>query len=125
MTTVAKPQAPTKTPIKTKVQYVCTECGETSPKWQGQCNGSSAWNTLEVATWRPAAPRSARNPSLAVIPTNLASINSQDASRLSTGMPEVDGVLGGGVIAGSLILLGGDPGIGKSTLALQLARNCG
>ena len=104
---------------KAKTQYTCTECGASEPKWQGQCPSCQAWNTL-VETVSEATTQS-RFASLA--PTaqlqKLADVEAQDVSRQATGIAEFDRVLGGGLVAGGVVLIGGDPGIGKSTLLLQ------
>jgi DNA repair protein RadA/Sms len=107
-----------------RVQYVCSGCGVTAPRWQGRCDGCGAWNTLGEGV---AVSSAARRPSaaLAVVAQPLDSVGDGSAQRTPTGIAELDRVLGGGVVAGSLILLGGDPGIGKSTLALQLAARVG
>jgi DNA repair protein RadA/Sms len=107
-----------------KEVFICQSCGASSPKWQGQCPACNEWNTL-VAELQ-AAPgtasgrrvlRSARHDG----PVSLAEEAIQEPSRLSTGSAELDRVLGGGLVAGSVTLIGGDPGIGKSTLMLQSA----
>ncbi len=110
---------------KQKSIYSCTECGAAAPKWQGQCPGCGQWNTLvetaaEVdtsgskrfgASFTPLAASST--------PQDLAAIKPRDEPRLATGVEEFDRVLGGGLVAGGVVLIGGDPGIGKSTLLLQ------
>ncbi|MBM3348569.1 MAG: DNA repair protein RadA [Betaproteobacteria bacterium] len=103
---------------KTKTLYVCQACGGSSPKWQGQCPACDAWNTLEESL---AETTNHRFHGLAKsIPRQkLVSIEAQDSPRLPTGIVELDRVLGGGLVAGGVVLLGGDPGIGKSTLLLQ------
>lgn len=103
---------------KTKTIYVCQACGGSSPKWQGQCPACDAWNTLEESL---AETTNHRFQGLAKsIPRQkLVSIEAQDSPRLPTGITELDRVLGGGLVAGGVVLLGGDPGIGKSTLLLQ------
>ena len=102
------------------VIFVCADCGAETLKWQGQCPQCSAWNTLEqrAATRRPAAPSAASAPA-----AGLADLVSGNLPRVGTGMAELDGVLGGGLLAGSVTLLGGEPGIGKSTLLLQVAHH--
>ncbi len=117
---------------KSKISYSCTECGALSPKWNGQCSDCDAWNSLiEVATL--AKPSSvSQNPRFKgyagldetqVI--DLASVPTQHAIRVSTGLSELDRVLGGGLVSGSAILIGGDPGIGKSTVLLQMLAHLG
>ena len=108
-----------------KTTYLCQQCGSASPKWAGQCPGCGAWNSLVETV---AAPRAAaRTPSAAQAMAGVAAIEpigavtSAEASRLASGIGEVDRVLGGGFVPGSITLFGGDPGIGKSTLLLQLA----
>lgn len=105
---------------KAKTVYSCTECGATAPKWQGQCPGCSAWNTL-VETAADTGSGSHRFQSLAKSAPvqKLADIEAADVPRFSTGVGEFDRVLGGGLVAGGVVLIGGDPGIGKSTLLLQ------
>jgi DNA repair protein RadA/Sms len=104
---------------KPKTVYACTECGAQSPKWQGQCPGCGAWNTLveSIATPAPTRFQTVAGARSAVRP--LASIVAQDRPRVPTGLDEFDRVLGGGMVPGGVVLLGGDPGIGKSTLLLQ------
>ena len=104
---------------KARTVYACTECGGQAPKWQGQCAACGAWNTL-VETL-PATP-AARFENVAGTRgsvTPLAAVTPRASSRIATGVEEFDRVLGGGLVAGGVILLGGDPGIGKSTLLLQ------
>ena len=100
--------------------FVCADCGAETLKWQGQCPQCSQWNTLEQRSVvrRPAAPAVAASP-----PVELAELSNGELPRLLTGMSELDRVLGGGLIPGSVTLLGGEPGIGKSTLLLQLANH--
>ncbi len=108
---------------KQKTVYSCTECGGTSPKWQGQCPHCSAWNTL-VESLAEAVPTNR----FSVVAGSgrmqrLAEISPHEESRVATGIEEFDRVLGGGLVTGGVVLIGGDPGIGKSTLLLQaLAR---
>lgn len=108
-----------------KTAYVCQQCGGSSPKWAGQCPTCGAWNSLVETA---AAPRStAHRPSAARAMAGVAAVlpigevESAEATRLTTGIGEVDRVLGGGFVPGSIALFGGDPGIGKSTLLLQVA----
>jgi len=104
---------------KQKTVHTCTECGGASPKWQGQCPHCSAWNTL-VETLAETAPTS-RFSAVAGAGRlqRLAEISPREESRVATGIEEFDRVLGGGLVAGGVVLIGGDPGIGKSTLLLQ------
>ncbi len=108
----------------TRSVYVCQQCGSTSPKWAGQCPSCEAWNTL-VETVMPSGPsrrreRPAPGPGAAAVEP-IGAVSSAEAERLASGIGEVDRVLGGGLVPGSIVLFGGDPGIGKSTLLLQLA----
>jgi DNA repair protein RadA/Sms len=110
---------------KAKSVYVCGECGASAPKWQGQCPGCGQWNTLveTVAETAPTAAHRYRGTTGGGIPVDLAALSPTEESRLATGVEEFDRVLGGGLVAGGVVLIGGDPGIGKSTLLLQaLAR---
>jgi DNA repair protein RadA/Sms len=104
---------------KTKTAYACTECGGTSSKWQGQCPSCGVWNTLvETIAATPASRFQAFSGGASVVRA-LSSVETSDNPRTPTGIEEFDRVLGGGLVAGGVILLGGDPGIGKSTLLLQ------
>ena len=107
---------------KSKTVYVCTECGNETLKWQGRCPACSAWNTITEFTPQPASP--ARNRGTTSLtnraPVALSQVTSTREIRATTGMGELDRVLGGGVVAGSLVLFSGAPGIGKSTLLLQI-----
>lgn len=113
---------------KTASVFFCQNCGYESSKWMGQCPGCREWNTFveEAAERKPhagvAAFKSAGR-GAAAVPSVLTEISIREEDRLSTGMVELDRVLGGGIVQGSLILVGGDPGIGKSTLLLQVCRN--
>jgi DNA repair protein RadA/Sms len=104
---------------KPRTLYACTECGGQAPKWQGQCPHCGVWNTLveTIATAAPARFESVAGTRSSVTP--LASVKARATSRIPTGLEEFDRVLGGGLVPGGVILLGGDPGIGKSTLLLQ------
>ena len=110
---------------KEKSVYACTECGATSAKWLGKCPGCGAWNTLveSVAETPSAKPRYATSASRGLVAgeavATLAEIEASDADRHPTGIDELDRALGGGIVAGGVVLIGGDPGIGKSTLLLQ------
>lgn len=103
--------------------FVCQNCGETARKWLGQCPGCREWNTLveERVRTAAAASRSFTGRAAGSAPVAYPSIESQDDARTTSGIAEFDRVLGGGIVAGSLVLIGGTPGIGKSTIALQIA----
>jgi DNA repair protein RadA/Sms len=103
---------------KTKTLFVCQACGGSSPKWQGQCPACQAWNTLEESLAETSNHRF-QGLSKSAPRQKLLSIDAEDSPRLPTGIEELDRVLGGGLVAGGVVLLGGDPGIGKSTLLLQ------
>jgi DNA repair protein RadA/Sms len=104
---------------KTRSVYSCTECGGQSPKWQGQCPHCGAWNTLVESVAAPAPSRFQGMAGKASAVRTLGSVVAKDTPRFPTGIEEFDRVLGGGMVPGAVILLGGDPGIGKSTLLLQ------
>ncbi len=106
---------------KEKTVYTCSECGGTSPKWLGKCTACHAWNTLIESVAENAAPAKNRFASLtAAAPVQaLCDIEATDFDRTPTGQDELDRVLGGGIVEGGVVLIGGDPGIGKSTLLLQ------
>ena len=106
---------------KAKTVYSCTECGATSSKWQGQCPGCGVWNTLVETVAEASTPSSRRFAALAGTATvqTLSEIEAREEDRLPTGIGEFDRALGGGLVAGGVVLIGGDPGIGKSTLLLQ------
>ncbi len=107
---------------KTKTVFFCTQCGNETPKWQGKCPACGAWNTLEEHIERPVAPGRAKVSPAGVArkPKTISQVDSGDEIRFSTGMGELDRVLGSGAVEGSLVLVGGAPGIGKSTLLLQI-----
>ena len=104
---------------KTKSIYTCSECGGTSPKWLGKCPACGAWNTLVESV----ADTPARNRYQSIVKSQpvatLSEIEASDVDRQPTGIDELDRVLGGGIVGGGVVLIGGDPGIGKSTLLLQ------
>ncbi|WAH39101.1 DNA repair protein RadA [Alicyclobacillus dauci] len=107
---------------RTKTQYVCQACGHVEIKWMGRCPGCGEWNTMVEETI--AAPSKSLPVSGARMqPQPIQSIPAQTEQRIHTGLTECDFVLGGGVVPGSLVLIGGDPGIGKSTLLLQLSNS--
>ena len=101
--------------------YTCNACGGTSPKWLGKCPSCEAWNTLieTAAPTRSSRPSSPRSLAAGSPVSTLSDIQSSDVQRRATGLPELDRVLGGGWVDGAVVLIGGDPGIGKSTLLLQ------
>src|SRR6201988_713896 len=113
-----------------KVVFVCQECGAQAPKWAGRCNDCGAWNSLveERGSQEPAAGAAAGHrysqPGASGHAKLYADVDTTHAVRLSSGIDEFDRVLGGGIVPGSLVLLGGEPGIGKSTLLLQAAAHC-
>jgi DNA repair protein RadA/Sms len=105
-----------------KSEYSCSECGATSPKWLGKCPGCGAWNTLVEGVAESSAGRHRFQALAKSAPVaTLAEIEASDVMRTPTGQDELDRVLGGGIVQGGVVLIGGDPGIGKSTLLLQAA----
>lgn len=116
---------------KAKILYSCTDCGTEAPKWAGQCGDCGAWNTLiEITSTPPASSRTTRYAGFAgeaagLKVQRLDKVSADDVGRFKTGSAEFDRVLGGGLVAGSVVLLGGDPGIGKSTLLLQILTQLG
>ena len=114
-----------------KSVYVCSECGYESAKWYGKCPGCGSWNTMAEELREPPAPALARAAKAAApaghasVSVAMSDLNFEDDIRYPTGLNELDRVLGGGVVKGSLVLLSGDPGIGKSTLLLQICQFIG
>ncbi|MEX0907601.1 MAG: DNA repair protein RadA [Gemmatimonadota bacterium] len=111
---------------KARTVFFCTDCGNETPRWEGQCPACSAWNTLAEEPSRAksgAKPtgRVAAPPGAGATPVRLSDVTGSESARWSTGLRELDFVLGGGVVPGSIVLVGGEPGIGKSTLLLQAA----
>ena len=104
---------------KVKSIYICQSCGGMSAKWQGQCPNCDAWNTLEESVEEKASTNRFQSLAKAAPKQKLSAIKAEDLPRLSTGIDEFDRVLGGGLVPGGVALIGGDPGIGKSTLLLQ------
>jgi DNA repair protein RadA/Sms len=116
-----------KSPGRPQTRFVCQSCGESFLRWEGQCRACSAWNSL-VETQVRAVPRATRasgarvvDPMGGLVPIALADVGEPSQPRLAVGIGELDRVLGGGLVPGSLVLVGGEPGIGKSTLVLQAA----
>ncbi len=106
---------------RSRTSYVCGSCGATTPQWQGQCPACQAWNTLELAASSIASPAARRGTTAAATSLAVSEVGDDSELRAATSIGELDRVLGGGLVAGSVVLLGGDPGIGKSTLLLQAA----
>ncbi|MBE6854824.1 MAG: DNA repair protein RadA [Ruminococcus sp.] len=112
---------------KAKTVFICTECGYESPKWNGKCPSCGAWNSFEEELPVPAAKNGTpqRTIDLSEKILELGEVDTADEVRYFTGLKELDRVLGGGLVKGSLVLLGGEPGIGKSTLLLQICQFLG
>ncbi|NLN81238.1 MAG: DNA repair protein RadA [Clostridiales bacterium] len=111
---------------KNKTAYICSQCGFESPKWYGKCPSCNEWNTMQeefVATQRAASKPYSRTGTSKI--HTLSEINPDGEKRCKTGLRELDRVLGGGIVPGELMLIGGDPGIGKSTLLLQICEHLG
>lgn len=110
---------------KTKTVFYCTNCGNETAKWQGRCSACGAWNTIEEHIEKPTAVGKGRSVPVGMSrkAMRLSEVDSSSEIRFSTGMGELDRVLGGGAVAGSLVLVGGAPGIGKSTLLLQICNS--
>ncbi|MDD4504545.1 MAG: DNA repair protein RadA [Clostridiaceae bacterium] len=110
---------------KVRTKFVCNECGSESPKWMGKCPECGQWNTLIEEVEQKESHIKQRLMGVLSKPESLLEITDNIEERLSTDNSELDRVLGGGIVKGSLVLVGGDPGIGKSTLLLQIANNIG
>src|SRR3954451_6977952 len=106
---------------KSRTTFVCHQCGSSSPAYLGRCPRCGAWSSLVETIEERASPSESRVVGVAPVPTPLSSVTSSAEARLTLSISELDRVLGGGIVPGSLVLLGGDPGIGKSTLLLQVA----
>lgn len=111
---------------KQKTKFVCQECGYESHKWMGRCPGCQEWNTLVEEFEAPSPKKGTRNhtwsgTTTVSFPEPITSVTSTKEERIDTTLPEFNRVLGGGIVPGSLVLVGGDPGIGKSTLLLQIS----
>ena len=109
---------------KLRTAFFCTDCGNETPRWQGQCPACDGWNTLAeepTARKRKSGRDSAARSDSAAVAMALGAVDAAEGARWDTGLAEFDFVLGGGVVPGSVVLIGGEPGIGKSTLLLQIA----
>ena len=106
---------------KVKIKYVCQNCASEQPRWMGRCPECGEWNTLTEEAAAPLSP-AVKAAARSVAPVPLKAVTLEAEERFSAGLDELDRVLGGGIVPGSLVLLGGDPGIGKSTLLLQVAQ---
>ena len=111
--------------MKTRTVYYCTECGNESPKWSGRCTACGAWNSMVEHVEKPTKAGQRSVNTRAVKASPITDIDTSDEIRFLTGMGELDRVLGGGAVKGSLVLVGGAPGIGKSTLMLQICKQLG
>lgn len=117
--------------MKSKTTYICRECGYKSPKWLGKCPSCNSWNTMDETLVTPEKKTSAvaslvrESAGSARMAKKISEVTANSETRYKTGLKELDRVLGGGIVRGSLILVGGDPGIGKSTLLLQICQSVG
>ena len=111
--------------MKQKTVFFCTECGNEAPKWSGRCNACGAWNSMTEQISAGKGSKSCRSATVSKKALPLSQIDDSDEIRFSTGVGELDRVLGGGAVKGSLVLVGGAPGIGKSTLMLQICQQLG
>ena len=111
---------------KVRTQYVCQNCGDNSPRYLGRCPNCGQWNTLveevvQTASAKKATAHAATLTGIVTKPQRLNEIDAKKTPRVKTKLNELNRVLGGGIVPGSLVLIGGDPGIGKSTLLLQVS----
>lgn len=113
--------------MKSKTMFFCTECGNETPKWAGRCSACGAWNSIVEQPEQKKSLKIGKNPlnKTSVKLENITDLHGDEEIRFSTGMRELDRVLGGGAVKGSLVLVGGAPGIGKSTLMLQICKKLG
>ena len=105
---------------KQKTVYFCSQCGHESSKWMGQCPACKQWNTFTEEKVTETKKGGAKSLKTSASPMNISEVTIENEERIPTGIGELDRVLGGGIVKGSLSLVGGDPGIGKSTLLLQV-----
>ena len=112
---------------KVKTVFVCSECGCESPKWVGKCPSCGEWNTMNEEVRSPAKTQGISAPTAVGrgLARRIGEISPKGEQRYLTGLKELDRVLGGGIVRGGLMLIGGDPGIGKSTLLLQICAYLG
>ena len=113
--------------MKSKTMFFCTECGNETPKWAGRCSACGAWNSIVEQPEQKISSKIGKKPlnKTSVKLENITDLHGDEEIRFSTGMRELDRVLGGGAVKGSLVLVGGAPGIGKSTLMLQICKKLG
>lgn len=113
--------------MKSKTMFFCTECGNETPKWAGRCSACGAWNSIVEQPEQKKSSKIGKKPfnKTSVKLENITDLHGDEEIRFSTGMRELDRVLGGGAVKGSLVLVGGAPGIGKSTLMLQICKKLG
>ena len=113
--------------MKSKTMFFCTECGNETPKWAGRCSACGAWNSIVEQPEQKKSLKIGKKPlnKTSVKLENITDLHGDEEIRFSTGMRELDRVLGGGAVKGSLVLVGGAPGIGKSTLMLQICKKLG
>ena len=111
--------------MKSKTVYICRECGYQSPKWIGKCSACGGWNTMDETLVKEEKKATSVTKTTATLKSvsSLKQIKTDNEVRYTTGLNELDRVLGGGLVKGSLVLVGGDPGIGKSTLLLQICNS--
>lgn len=109
--------------MKSSTNFICQQCGFNSPSWLGRCPECQSWNSLVETVVSRKSNSGALSSDSQIVPMSLSQIEKEDLIRVPTGLAEFDRTLGGGIVSGSVVLIGGDPGIGKSTLMLQLALN--